>query len=50
MRNAAPLTLSSPPERVPVFIPACGRADGACSWQGFQTALKAVIDPAFVRE
>ncbi|MBT9329575.1 histidine-type phosphatase [Paracidobacterium acidisoli] len=49
MRNSTPLTLSSPPERAPVFLPACGQADGSCTWSGFEEALKAAIDPHFVK-
>jgi 4-phytase / acid phosphatase len=43
MRNAVPLSLKTPPERVPVFIPGCGQADGSCTLSGFEAALKAVI-------
>lgn len=49
MRNATPLSLNSPPERVPVFVPGCIRADGSCDWSSFQKGLKAGIDPAFVK-
>jgi 4-phytase/acid phosphatase len=45
MRRAAPLTLAAPPERLPVFLPACGRADGACSLAGFRKAVAAAIQP-----
>jgi 4-phytase/acid phosphatase len=40
MRNATPLSLKNPPERVPVFVPGCGQADGACTWSGFQQAVR----------
>ena len=47
MRIASPLTMASPPERVPVFIPGCSGADGACDWAAFQRTIEAAIDPAF---
>ena len=43
MRNAVPLSLKMPPERVPEFIPGSGQANGSCSLSGFEAALKAVI-------
>lgn len=49
MRDRTPLSLSNPPERVPVFVPGCSQSDGSCSWIGFQKALNAAIDPAFVK-
>ncbi|MFZ1086983.1 MAG: histidine-type phosphatase [Terracidiphilus sp.] len=49
MRTAAPLTLQNPPERVPVFVPGCGRGNGSCEWIAFQQTMKAVNDPAFVK-
>lgn len=49
MRNATPLSLDTPPERVPVFVPGCGQADGACSWEGFQRTAQAATDLAFVK-
>lgn len=49
MRNSVPLSLSSPPERVPVFLPGCGQSDGTCSWDGFEQTLRASIDPRFVK-
>ena len=47
MRNATPLSLASPPERVPVFVPGCSQADRSCDWGAFEAKLKAVVDPAF---
>jgi len=41
MRNATPLSIESPPERVPVFVPGCGQADGSCKWSAFQQAVQA---------
>ena len=49
MRNAAPLSLQTPPERVPVFMPGCGRSNGSSEWFAFQQTVKAVSDPAFVQ-
>ncbi|MGA3081096.1 MAG: histidine-type phosphatase [Terracidiphilus sp.] len=43
MRNSAPLSLSNPPERAPVFVPGCGRGDGVCSWKAFQQTVQAAI-------
>jgi len=47
MRRLEPLTLDSPPARVPVAIPACGspRADGGCEWPAFRAAMQKAIDP-----
>jgi 4-phytase/acid phosphatase len=41
MRNSAVLTLDAPPERVPVFVPGCSRADFSCSWDGFVQTMEA---------
>lgn len=49
MRHATPLSLQSPPERVPVFIPGCGRADNSCDWEAFQKTVQAVVPSAFVK-
>jgi 4-phytase/acid phosphatase len=49
MRNATPLSLANPPERVPVFVPACGRADGSCEWKAFQHAVQSSIDSNFAK-
>jgi 4-phytase / acid phosphatase len=49
MRNATPLTPASAPERVAVFVPGCSGADAACSWSGFQAAVRAAIGPNSVR-
>jgi 4-phytase/acid phosphatase len=49
MRRLEPLTLDSPPARVPVAIPACGspRSDGGCAWPAFRVAVQKAIDPKF---
>lgn len=49
MRGVTPLSLAHPPESAPVFIPGCGQSDGSCPWGGFQQAIQAGIDSAFVR-
>ncbi len=49
MRNAMPLSLNNPPERVAVFVPGCSRADQSCTWSAFKAAIQAGIDPAFVK-
>lgn len=49
MRDTTPLTLETPPERVPVFIPACGQGDGSCTWKEFQQAIHTAILPGYVR-
>jgi len=41
MRNATPLSLANPPERVLVFVPGCSRADASCSWDTFKEAVQA---------
>jgi len=49
MRNATPLSVANPPERVPVFVPGCGQADGSCSWEDFQKVVAAASFSAFVK-
>jgi 4-phytase/acid phosphatase len=49
MRNATPISLNDPPERVPLFVPGCGRADGSCGWEGFQQAVQAATISTFER-
>jgi 4-phytase / acid phosphatase len=49
MRNAAPLSLATPPEREGVFVPGCSRADGSCGWRAFQSAVRAALDTGSVR-
>jgi 4-phytase/acid phosphatase len=50
MSQAMPLSLSSPPEKAPVFVPGCSTAaEGfACEWPAFERTAAAAIDPAFV--
>jgi 4-phytase/acid phosphatase len=40
MRNATPLSLVNPPDRVAVFIPGCSKADASCEWAAFQQAMR----------
>jgi 4-phytase/acid phosphatase len=49
MRHLEPLTLETPPTRVPLAIPACGssRADRGCEWTAFRAAVQQAIDPKF---
>jgi 4-phytase/acid phosphatase len=49
MRYAVPLSLSAPPERVPVYAPGCSDVDGACALDAFERTLKSAINPAFVK-
>jgi 4-phytase/acid phosphatase len=49
MRNATPLSLTTPPERVPVFVPGCSQADQSCDWAVFQATMESAIDPAFTK-
>jgi 4-phytase/acid phosphatase len=49
MRNATMLSMQNPPERVPVFLPACSQADDSCDWKAFQLAVQAVVPSTFVK-
>jgi 4-phytase/acid phosphatase len=49
MRNATTLNLKSSPERVPVFVPGCSRADGSCTWNDFKHAVGAATSSAFTQ-
>ena len=53
MRQAQPLTPSNPPDQEPIFVPGCSGSGPemgmACSLDGFQAAMNAAIDPAYVR-
>ena len=48
MREAKSLTLSNPPERVPVFVPGCSLPDMSCPLDSFTATVRAVVDPAYV--
>jgi 4-phytase/acid phosphatase len=41
MRHATVLSVSQAPDRVPVFLPGCSHADGACPLPGFLDLLRA---------
>jgi 4-phytase / acid phosphatase len=45
MRSAEVLTLSSPPDRVPVYAPGCSQADMSCSWEDFAATVRHVLQP-----
>jgi 4-phytase/acid phosphatase len=49
MRDTIQLTLATPPERVPLFIPGCGLADESCTWATFLSTVTSAIDPDAVR-
>jgi 4-phytase/acid phosphatase len=49
MRNSASLSLAAPPDRVAVFVPGCSQADQSCSWDAFEAAVQAGIDPKFMK-
>jgi 4-phytase/acid phosphatase len=40
MRDSTPLTVTSGPERVPVFIPGCSKADMSCELPAFLSLLR----------
>ena len=42
MRSSTVLTSQNPPVRVPVFIPACSRANFSCSVTGFEKTLQSL--------
>jgi 4-phytase/acid phosphatase len=50
IRALTPLNLKTPPERAPLFIPACSTSAEAmpCDWTRFRRAVESAIDPAFV--
>jgi 4-phytase / acid phosphatase len=53
MRQAQPLTPANPPDEEPIFVPLCSgqipNAGMSCSLGSFGAAMKAAIDPAYVR-
>ena len=48
MRSSTTLTLSNPPERVPVILPTCSREDFSCTWSAFSQTIKRAIDSRYV--
>jgi len=49
MRNITPLSLQSPPDRVPVFVPGCSQAYYSCSWKDFQQVIEKASISAFIK-
>jgi 4-phytase / acid phosphatase len=50
MRSSAPLTVSNPPQRVPVFIPGCSREDMSCPLVSFLHIIEQASEPTAVAE
>jgi 4-phytase/acid phosphatase len=48
MRSSATLTLSNPPQRVPVFLPGCSKEDLSCPWPAFAQTIRQAIDVRYV--
>jgi 4-phytase / acid phosphatase len=48
MREAQKLTPANPPQRGPVFVPGCSKADMSCSLNGFAGIVRRTIEPAYV--
>lgn len=48
MRETQTLTTANPPQRLPVFVPGCSRADMSCTLHGFAEATRRAIDPDFI--
>lgn len=48
MRSSSKLTLSTPPQRVPIFLPGCSRSDLSCSWPDFERTVNSAIDFRYV--
>lgn len=50
IRALTPLSLQNPPQRAPLFIPACSASQETkpCDWTRFQHAVESAIDPTFV--
>ena len=48
MRSASTLTLSDPPQRVHLYLPACSQQDLSCSWSSFSESLKQAMDSRYV--
>lgn len=45
MRSEVTLSLSEPPQRVPVFLPGCSTEDLSCSLHSFAQSVNQAIDP-----
>jgi len=48
MRSASTLTLSDPPQRVHLYLPACSQQDLSCSWSSFAESLQQAVDSRYV--
>jgi 4-phytase/acid phosphatase len=48
MRSSATLTLSNPPQRVPVFLPGCSDKDFSCPLPAFTQTVQHAIDSRYV--
>jgi 4-phytase/acid phosphatase len=48
MRLASSLTLSNPPQRVPIHLTGCGEQDFSCPWPTFSESLKRAVDSRYV--
>jgi 4-phytase / acid phosphatase len=48
MRQTQPLSSANPPAIAPIFVPSCGQPDFSCTWDGFSSAMRQAIDPAYV--
>jgi 4-phytase/acid phosphatase len=48
MRSASTLTMSDPPQRVHLYLPACSQQDFSCSWSSFSESLKQAVDTRYV--
>lgn len=46
MHDLTVLSLSSPPARVPVFVPGCSLQNQSCDLEGFSSAVRGAINPA----
>ncbi len=48
MRSSSTLTLSNPPQRVPVFIPGCSQKDFSCPLPAFTQTVQHAIDARYI--
>jgi 4-phytase/acid phosphatase len=48
MRSASSLSLENPPQRVPLFLPACSCDDFSCSWPSFAQTINQAIHPGSI--
>ena len=48
MRSSSTLTLSNPPQRVPVFLPGCSGKDSSCPLPAFTQTVQHAIDTRYV--